>query len=50
MFLLRLIFFPFILLALSTAVVEFMLADSDWDYWKKHHQAFLNLLPWAKYK
>jgi len=51
MFLLRIIFFPFIIIPIiGTALIEFMSVDSDWRYWKMHNKHFIELLPWAKYK
>jgi len=51
MFLLRIIFLPFIIIPIiGTALIEFMSINSDWDHWKRYNKYFIELLPWSKYK
>jgi len=51
MFLLRLIFMPFIIaILIITASITYMSIDKDWPYWKSFNELVIELLPWSKYK
>lgn len=49
-FILRVLFMPFTVgCLLITALLEFMMSDPDWGYWRSYNTFFIDLMPWSKY-
>lgn len=49
-FLFRMAFLPFSVSGMAvTAVIEFMLPNPDWQFWKDYNKTLIESLPWSRY-